>query len=867
MSRAEWWPGISSVCLPKERTMLVRSRRVSTKLIVPVSLAVVGISSVAVGIQWVQRQTATADGLRRNAAEIDATIDAALRDAMAKADSEMMDGMLARLSKLPAVKRIYLVDAAGKVSHTSDPTMPTRVSDWRDFRQVSQLNRDLREIRSERDRPYLLSLSPVAADESCLSCHNDLKVGDATGYLGYERWADLEYRELRRGQLAGVASGVATMILIAVVLFVIVRRTTRPLVAMACAAQRIADGDIDQAVEHHSQDEVGELADAFRSMIGYLRSIAAAAAALSEGDLSAKIAPRSAKDTVAHNVARATDSIRGLLAETNKLTQVAAHGDLSVRGDPARFPGAYAAIVEGINRTLDGVVGPLSATATFLDRIAKGEIPPKIVETFEGDFDAIKINLNTCVDAIGALIGDVQHLVAAAVAGKLDVRADASRHRGDYRRIVQGFNDTLDAVISPLRMTADSLARIADGDVPDPITAEWNGEFGVIRANLNTCASTIRALVADTTRLADAAIAGQLSVRADPGMHRGDFAKIVAGINRTLETMLLPVREAVSVLQQVAARDLRARAQGNHRGDHAVMSSALNTAVANLDQGLQTVAQAASEFELASAQISDQSQGLASSSAEHANALEGIAGSLHTLSASSTQNADQAKHARAMADATAQGAGEGLASMDRLSSAIGKIGESASATAKIVRAIDEIAFQTNLLALNAAVEAARAGEAGRGFAVVAEEVRSLAKRSADSARTTARLIQGAVENAENGVRANQEAKRSLQRIHADALGVSAAMGEIVAGSEQQSREIGQVGAGILQMRQLTQSAAASSEELASVAEELASRAHELGDLVTGYRLSSPRLAQDGNGQLHLATTTPSPPARCTPGSS
>src|SRR5206468_9584458 len=110
-------------------------------------------------------------------------------------------------------------------------------------------------------------------------------------------------------------------------------------------------------------------------------------------------------------------------------------------------------------------------------------------------------------------------------------------------------------------------------------------------------------------------------------------------------------------------------------------------------------------------------------------------------------------------------ADKGMRSMKRLSQEMDRIRASAHATSRIMKTIDEIAFQTDLLALNAAVEAARAGDAGKGFAVVAEEVRNLAMRSAEAAKTTANLIEESVRNAEGGVELNAEVLRNLTAIN------------------------------------------------------------------------------------------------------
>ena len=153
----------------------------------------------------------------------------------------------------------------------------------------------------------------------------------------------------------------------------------------------------------------------------------------------------------------------------------------------------------------------------------------------------------------------------------------------------------------------------------------------------------------------------------------------------------------------------------------------------------------------ASGQVSSASQSLAQGASEQASSLEETSSALEEMASMTRQNADNANQANGAAKETNTMALEGVDSMKRMAEAIERIKNSASETAKIIKTIDEIAFQTNLLALNAAVEAARAGEAGKGFAVVAEEVRNLARRSAEAAKNTADLIEGAQKNAEAGV--------------------------------------------------------------------------------------------------------------------
>ena len=321
--------------------------------------------------------------------------------------------------------------------------------------------------------------------------------------------------------------------------------------------------------------------DCLDSVIGPLNVAAEYVDRISKGDIPPKISDSYNGDfnEIKNNLNQAIDAVNALVADASMLSKAAVDGKLATRADASKHQGDFKAIVQGVNDCLDSVIGPLNVAAEYVDRISKGDIPPKISDSYNGDFNEIKNNLNQAIDAVNALVADASMLSKAAVEGKLATRADASKHQGDFKNIVQGVNDCLDSVIGPLNVAAEYVDRISKGDIPPKISDSYNGDFNEIKNNLNQAIDAVTALVKDAAALSDAAIAGKLATRADASKHRGDFQKIVTGVNETLDAVIGPLNVAAEYVDRISKGDIPPKISDSYNGDFNEIKNNLNQAI------------------------------------------------------------------------------------------------------------------------------------------------------------------------------------------------------------------------------------------------------------------------------------------------
>jgi methyl-accepting chemotaxis protein len=477
------------------------------------------------------------------------------------------------------------------------------------------------------------------------------------------------YHSSRLFMLVMVAGGV--LIGLGLGIF-IARSIARPMGRLAEVAKQISLGDVNQSVEYRSADEVGSLADSFRALVDYIRDIAVVLEKMAAGDLSATVEAKSERDVLSRSYQKTAAAVQLLVRDARTLSDAAVEGKLATRADASVHQGDFKKVVQGVNETLDAVIGPLRVSAQYVERISKGDIPGKITDTYNGDFNKIKDNLNTLIDAMQSI--------------------------------------------------TDAAEKVAQGDLTVTLQ-ERSPEDKLMRA----------------------------------------LASMVGGLTQT-----------VSEIRTIA-------------GEVAAASQSISTASVQVSKGASAQAAAAEE---------------ASSSMEE-------------MVSNIKQNADNAQQTDKIANQSAHDAKESGKSVLEAVSAMKEI-------ASKISIIEEIARQTNLLALNAAIEAARAGEHGKGFAVVAAEVRKLAERSQKAAGEINQLSGDTLSVSEKSGAMLDKLVPDIQRTAELVQEITAASKEQDTGAEQINKALQQLEQVIQQNASAAEEMASTTEELTGQSEQLVS---------------------------------------------
>ena len=261
--------------------------------------------------------------------------------------------------------------------------------------------------------------------------------------------------------------------------------------------------------------------------------------------------------------------VGGSIGELRRAAEQLAVGDPDVR-IAVHSSDELGALADSFRR----VAAMYEDRAGVTQRIAAGDM--NVVLEVACDRDVLGKSLQLCAATVKDMVQDSTNLADAAVAGKLDVRAEARQYSGGFRCVIEGLNRTFEELRKPLRVATHVLEKFSHGELPWPIREEYQGEYDNLKQSTNRVIAVSKQRHQGVQALLQAGIEGRLEVRADTSQYEGKNRELFEGINQLLDAVLLPVKEGNRVLRQIRAGNLRERMEIECRGDHQKMKEAVN---------------------------------------------------------------------------------------------------------------------------------------------------------------------------------------------------------------------------------------------------------------------------------------------------
>jgi len=531
-----------------------------------------------------------------------------------------------------------------------------------------------------------------------------------------------------------------------------------------------------------------------------------------------------------HNGNEAIDNAAS--QEILRLVQAMMDGRLSERGQVESFSGSSAELIGLVNRMLDALVSPLQVAAHSIDQIAHGNLPDFIIDEYKGEFNDIKRNLNTFLAIMYGMHHETQNLIQAIEQGKLGTRGNDWDFDGNWRQLIGGVNNTLDAVLTPIQEASTVLGQMSNYDLTCRVKGTYKGEHARIKKALNT---TAEALQSALSQVAEAVTSFTVLC--------GEIAKSSEELAQGAAAQAESIKETSRRMEHIAAM---AKQNRDNTAQATVIARTAKESVALSKDSAAGLAGAMSDIRASAEGTSVVIQEI--------NTIAFTTDSLAVDAAVKAANVGSAGRgfsvlAKEMSDL----AGRSLAAVAKMDEIIkSATGDAKDSNAELlqkelkdsIREINVMARQTNYLAMNAAVQAAHIEETGRGFELFTEEIRRLSVSTKDAALKTEDLIRRSVELAQNGENLARDIDGSLIEVVEGVTGLADIVERIATASSEQTEGVEAVNLSLSRIEQVTEQFAATAGKSFSAARTLEGQAVDLKAMVGRFQLSTFAEAHD-----------------------
>ena len=258
---------------------------------------------------------------------------------------------------------------------------------------------------------------------------------------------------------------------------------------------------------------------------------------------------------------------------------------VQVKGD---YKGSFAELAEGTN-TVQRRVHHVIETAKKVSQGNLEDLPEYKKVGRRSEHDELVPALIQMMEGIAAVVTDTEILSKAAVEGKLSTRADASKHQGEYRKVVEGVNETLDAIVAPVQESGKVLQQIAAGDLTARVEGDYKGDHAAIKNDINKMVDTLstsmsaigqnaQALASSSEELS--AISQQMSANAEETATQSNVVSAAGEqVSRNVQTVATATEEMSASIKEIAKN---ANDAAKVAGSAAKMAETTNATVSKL---------------------------------------------------------------------------------------------------------------------------------------------------------------------------------------------------------------------------------------------------------------------------------------------
>lgn len=497
-----------------------------------------------------------------------------------------------------------------------------------------------------------------------------------------------------------------------------------------------------------------------------------------------------------------------------ELSEAMIRGDLDVRGDVSGLGKQDGETVLLVNQMIDAMVAPMRLAGNALDEVAHGNLPPFVIDEYQGEYNRIKQNINTLLAILYGMHGETIHLNDSVSQGKLKTRGNDWDYQGIWKELIAGMNQTLDAVTAPINEAAEVLERLARYDLRARMRGKYRGEHAAIRKAMNATAAALNEAIAQVSETVElVSEVGQKITAVSSSVARGaeEQSLQLAETSKRLNSLSeAGSRSADRSNEALGSANLAVDTISRAKGDMAQMVASMN----EIKEATESTASIAVEID----SIAKETGVLAESALEKAARMRISAGGfgvvaqeIRKLSAQCTETAK-----------TMQEFGKNLEE--------GRKAEFTTLIGDLLR----VARFSNLLGVNAAIEAAHVEEAGNEFKAMTDQIHNLATRAADSARSTGVLTSTSAKLTQKGAALSQEIDEQLEAAARDAQAIKTFADEILNNMHDQGAGLEEISRTATMITEVTEKNASGATESLGAAQDLEKQVDKLSKMVNRF---------------------------------